>query len=186
MSVRATATDVWNSYADFSLAEQLAQRRDSKQVETSLVKRLTGWLKPKRLLISVGILVLLVLLFFFLLFTGSVGVFYDWLTAWSSAGRPWTLIMRDHPWIFWVTAPLVLGILFFVVPAMPLVGCGWLLQPSSSGSSAVTSCGSRSNSQLPFSMVFCCCFGLLHLKRLPDLQELLSVVFDQLDAARKA
>ncbi len=116
MSAAPKPRDLWNSYLDFSLPEKLEKRREEQGIEKSLVARFSDWLKPKRLLISVSIIVGLLVVLLVLLFTGNLGAFYDWLIGWSSDGKPWTHIMRDNPWIFWVFAPIVLAILFFVVP----------------------------------------------------------------------
>ena len=116
MSAATMMVNVWNSYVDFSLPKRLEERRAKKNIETSLLERFSVWQRPKRLLLSVGILAAIAVLLLALLATGNVGAFYDWLIGWSSDGKPWTHIMRDRPWIFWVFGPLLLAVLFFVVP----------------------------------------------------------------------
>ncbi|MCH8900247.1 MAG: hypothetical protein IH942_07135 [Acidobacteria bacterium] len=86
------------------------------QAEKSLLARIGGWLQPRKLIIAlltVGGIVGLILV---LLVTGNLGAFYEWLIGWSSDGKPWTHIMDEQPWIFWVGAIVILVSVFWLVP----------------------------------------------------------------------
>ncbi|MFV1992000.1 MAG: hypothetical protein ACC652_14810 [Acidimicrobiales bacterium] len=127
----ATVEPMWlDRYLDFSLPDALSERRERKGIERSLTTRaseavapLTSqlnpavWLRRDRLFRSLVIIAVILVLLLILIFTGLLGTAYNnYLIVWTSNGKPWTYIMRDNWWIFWVVSIPVVLLLFFLVP----------------------------------------------------------------------
>ena len=115
MRAAQATRDLWSSYRDLDLAAYIEDRRSRGRIGGGLY-RAGEWLVLRRFAVgglSLGALGVLLLV---LLFTGSLGTFYDWLIGWTTEGEPWTHIMRDNPWIFWTFGSLLLIALFKVVP----------------------------------------------------------------------
>ena len=51
-----------------------------------------------------------------LLVTGNLEPVYEWLIGLTTAGEPWTHIMRRNPWTFWVTVIVVVAIVWQGAP----------------------------------------------------------------------
>ena len=117
MRAPQAARNAWTSYREFEV--DIAAYVEERKTKGGIVARLyraNEWLVPRRLAIGAVILGAVGALFLGLLLTGSLRTFYDWLIGWTTAGEPWTHIMRDNPWIYWAGAGSVLLVLFKVVP----------------------------------------------------------------------
>ena len=79
-----------------------------------VMQRASDWFEPKRFKTGAIILVAVVIAVIVLLVTGNLTSFYSWLIGWSTAGEPYTYIMRRDPWIFWAIALVVVAGLFFL------------------------------------------------------------------------
>ena len=80
----------------------------------SLMQTASDWFEPMRFKTGAIILVAVVIAVIVLLVTGNLTSFYSWLIGWSTAGEPYTYIMRRDPWIFWAFALVVVAGLFFL------------------------------------------------------------------------